>query len=146
MRVLAVLLALAALAGCRLEPGVPADADGDPSAVSADPSATVRPAPRGTQPAPPPDALVNPVGPDGRPEVVLYVTEWCPYCAQAREFMTAEGVPHRVVDIEKDENGNAEYQARGGTGGIPLVAVGARTIQGWSEEVATEMLTEAGYE
>lgn len=91
------------------------------------------------------DGLVETTTPDGKPEVVLYVTEWCPYCAQAREFMAAEDVPHRVVDIEKDAAGAAEYAARGGTGGIPLVAVGENTIQGWSEEVATQMLTEAGY-
>ncbi|WP_420457020.1 glutaredoxin family protein [Rubrivirga sp.] len=138
MRVLVLLFALAAVAGCRLEPGAPADN----AATAEAPPATAPPTGAQGEFS---DTLVPTTTPDGKPAVVLYVTEWCPYCAQAREFMTEEGVPHRVVDIEKDAVGQAEYQARGGDGGIPLVAVGERTIQGWSEEVATELLTEAGY-
>lgn len=146
MRSVVLLLALAAVAGCRLESRAPApESSAVPTAEAPAPLPT-RPPPPGTQPPPPPDALTNPAARDGRPEVVLYVTEWCPYCRQARDYMAAEGVPHRVVDIEKDPAGAREYRARGGTGGIPLVAVGTESIEGWSEAVAREMLAEAGYE
>lgn len=127
------LLLAATAVGCRFEARPPAE---DPA------SAPTAQAPM----APAAEAYVPATTPDGKPEVVLYVTEWCPYCAQAREYMAAADVPHRVVDIEKDAEGAAEYQARGGTGGIPLVAIGTNTIQGWSEEMAAQMLTEAGYE
>ncbi len=138
MRALVLLFALAAVAGCRIEPSPPADEGPSAEAPGVSAPAPSPPGARGGLPA-------TSMTPDGKPAVVLYVTEWCPYCAQAREFMAAEGVPHRVVDIEKDAAGAAEYQARGGDGGIPLVAVGQRTIQGWSAELATEMLAEAGY-
>jgi len=149
MRVLPVLLALAvgfagltALSGCHFERVAPTP-DADPTAAeSFVPSPN---APPGTQPPPPPEALTNPRMVDGKPEVVLYVTEWCPYCAQAREYMAAEDIPHRIVDIEKDEGGAREYRARGGTGGIPLVAVGTKVMEGWSADVAEGMLEEAGY-
>ena len=127
-----LLLALVAVAGCRLEPRAEAPADAPPPS-----------APGLEAPAPP---SAPPAAADGTAEVVLYVTEWCPYCAQAREYMAAEGVPHRVVDIEKDPAGAREYQARGGDGGIPLVAVGDNVMKGWSPEVAEEMLAAAGYE
>ena len=133
MRFAFLALLLVAVTGCRFE-ARPAAEDPAPA-----------PAPAAAAPGEFSDSLVETTTPDGKPAVVLYVTEWCPYCAQAREFMDAEDVPHRVVDIEKDPAGAAEYAARGGTGGIPLVAVGENTIQGWSEEVATQMLTEAGY-
>lgn len=150
MRFLILFLGLAVLAGCRLERSTPLpDAEPDPLATAEadgfEPPAD-RPPPPGTQPPPPPEALTNPRTVDGKPEVVLYVTEWCPYCAQAREYMAAEDIPHRIVDIEKDAEGAREYAARGGTGGIPLVAVGTRVMQGWSAEVAEEMLADAGYE
>ena len=131
------LLLFVALAGCQLD--APAEGSDEPVAEAA----VEAPAPA---PQPPPAPQGEPLGPDGRPEVVLFVTEWCPYCQQAREFMTAEGVPHRVVDIEKDGAGAQEYAARGGTGGIPLVAVGVETIEGWSETEARRMLSSAGYE
>ena len=121
----ALLLALA-LGGCRLELRAPE--------AAAAPAAEAPPAPAATDPA-------------GQPgEVVLYVTEWCPYCAQARDYMEAEGVPHRVVDIEKDAEGAREYQALGGDGGIPLVAVGPNVMRGWSAEAARQMLDAEGYE
>ena len=141
------LAALAVLAGCRLEPRAPVAASPDDPASAAAPAPFPdRPPPPGTQPAPPPDALVNPTTADGRPAVVLYVTEWCPYCRAAREYMAAEDIPHEVVDIEKDAEGAREYQARGGTGGIPLVAVGTKVMEGWNEGVARDLLDEAGYE
>ena len=141
MRLLLPLLALAlAAGGCRFEPRAEAP-DPPPSAA---PGALAGAVPDGVaEPVRPPQPAV---APDGRPEVVLYVTEWCPYCQQAREFMTAEGVPHRVVDIEASAENQREYQARGGQGGIPLVAVGAETIEGWSAPVAREMLDAAGYD
>lgn len=134
MRVFVLVLPLAALAvlasGCRVEPrATPADA----------PAETVTPA----APRPAADA-VRPPG--EKPEVVLYVTEWCPYCAQARDYMAEQNIPHRVVDIEASAEGAEEYQAMGGQGGIPLVAVGTETIEGWSAEAAREMLDAAGYD
>ena len=126
MRFLLPLVLVVAVSGCRIEPRLPAEpADGQ---ASAEPAPTAR------------------TTADGKPEVVLYVTEWCPYCAQARDYMAAEDIPHRVVDIEKDPEGAQEYAALGGDGGIPLVAVGTEVMKGWSADVARGMLDTAGYE
>ena len=132
------LVLLLTAAGCRIEPRA-ADAPAAEPAVL--PGAAV------AEPARQPDQRpAEAVPPGERPEVVLYVTEWCPYCKQAREYMDAEGVPHRVVDIEASDENRREYQARGGRGNIPLVAVGTETIEGWSADVARQMLDAAGYD
>ncbi len=135
MRVVLPLLLVALLTGCRVEPRAEAPA---PRVETADRPASAPPAPESVQPA------TEAAG--DRPDVVLYVTEWCPYCTQAREYMAAENIPHRVVDIEASPQASAEYQRMGGTGGIPLVAVGTETIEGWSAEAAREMLDAAGYD
>ncbi len=127
------LVLLLAAAGCRVETR---DADAPPAVL---PGAGVS----ARQPVEPPARAVPP---GERPEVVLYVTEWCPYCKQAREYMDTEGVPHRVVDIEASAENQREYQAMGGQGGIPLVAVGPETIEGWSAPMARQMLDAAGYD
>ncbi|WP_412062571.1 glutaredoxin family protein [Rubrivirga sp. IMCC45206] len=139
------LLFVVAVGGCRLESRPPMDAAQAAEAGVPPGALPEMPPPPGTQPPPPPAALTNPATVDGKAEVVLYVTEWCPYCAQAREYMADNDVPHRVVDIEKDPEGQREYAARGGTGGIPLVAVGLRAMEGWNAEVAQGMLDDAGY-
>jgi len=96
--------------------------------------------------APAPTTPTTQLTADSKPEVVLYVTEWRLYCKAAREYMTAENVPHRIVDIEKDSTGAQQYMALGGDGGIPLVAVGTSVMKGWSPEGARGMLDAAGYE
>lgn len=140
--VLLFALGLSLATGCQTAPSDAPAAD----VAEAPPAPPEAPPPPGTYPEPPPAALSEPLGPDGRPEVVLYVTSWCPYCRQARDYMAAEDIPHRVVDIEASQEGAREYAARGGTGGIPLVAVGVETIEGWSEEMARQMLDTAGYD
>lgn len=123
-----VLLFAIAAVGCRFETRVA-------------PEEPVAAAPAAPTPVPP-----QRLSADGKPEVVLYVTEWCPYCRAAREYMAAEDIPHRIVDIEKDTTGAQEYVALGGDGGIPLVAVGTNVMKGWSPEGARGMLDAAGYE
>ena len=39
-------------------------------------------------------------------EVILYATEWCGYCAKARELLAADGISYREIDIEKDSAGH----------------------------------------
>ncbi|MEM0960985.1 MAG: glutaredoxin family protein, partial [Bacteroidota bacterium] len=124
MRLLVLLSVLVAAAGCASDD---ATTSSSPDGSAQAPAVPVAPAGEAT-------------AADSQSEVVLYVTEWCPYCTQAREFMTAQNVPHRVVDIEKDIAGAREYTARGGTGGIPLVAVGDLTMEGWSAARAQAML------
>lgn len=92
-----------------------------------------------------PTAAPSPAAPsEGAEGVVVYVTEWCPYCRQAREYLDAEGVPYTAVDIEESEAAYAAYQEAGGTGGIPLVVIGETTMEGWSQEATEEALEGAG--
>ena len=140
MRTLLPILLVALVAGCHFEPrDAPAD-----EAVAGDAAPAQAEGPPARPAVTPPAAPA--VAPGDRPEVVLYVTEWCPYCSQARDFMAEQQIPHRVVDIEASAENSAEYQAMGGTGGIPLVAVGTETIEGWSAGAARQMLDAAGYD
>ena len=34
-----------------------------------------------------------------KPEVLLYVTSWCPYCRRAKALLTKKGVPFKEVDL-----------------------------------------------
>jgi mycoredoxin len=66
----------------------------------------------------------------GTPQVVLYATHWCGYCAKARQQLSSDGVPYREIDIERDAAGNAQYQALGGRG-IPLLQINGKLIHGF---------------
>lgn len=113
------LLALAVLTGCRLEP---------------------RQAPEATTPDTP-AAVTQPVS---DADVTVYLTEWCPYCRQTREYLDEIGVEYTAVDIESSPEALAEYQGQGGTGGIPLVVIGDTRIEGYSIPAFDEALDRAG--
>lgn len=63
--------------------------------------------------------------------VTMYSTSWCGYCKQARRYFTAEGIPFREHDIEKSSRARRAYNRLGG-GGVPLIKVDDRTMNGFS--------------
>jgi glutaredoxin len=67
-----------------------------------------------------------------QPQVVLYATSWCPYCAKTRAFFKRHGIQYVERNIEHDPRANAEYQRLGG-GGVPVIVVGNRVVDGYDE-------------
>jgi glutaredoxin len=78
-----------------------------------------------------------------QPEVIMYATDWCPYCRQAREHFARQGIAYREVDIEKSAAGRAEYDRLGGRG-VPLILVGRERLQGFRAESFDRLLRFAG--
>jgi glutaredoxin-like YruB-family protein len=66
--------------------------------------------------------------------VELYVTSWCGYCRKAERYLNQKGIPYMAYDIEKDEGAKRRYRELGGTGGVPLIQIGANQIKGFSPE------------
>ncbi len=81
--------------------------------------------------------------PASQPEVVMYVTDWCPYCRQARQHFARQGIAYREIDIEKSAAGRAEYDRLAGRG-VPLILVGSRRMQGFRAESVDRLLRSAG--
>jgi mycoredoxin len=80
-----------------------------------------------------------------KPEVKMYATSWCPYCAKARAYFARRGIAYVEVDIEKSREGRAEYDRLGARGSIPVILVGPRRMNGFSEARLSQLLAEAGY-
>ena len=67
-----------------------------------------------------------------QPDVLLYATEWCGYCAAAREFFSNNGIRYTELDIEKSSVGADGHRKLGGNG-VPLIVVGAELVHGYDE-------------
>jgi glutaredoxin len=80
----------------------------------------------------------------GKPEVKMYATSWCPYCAKARAYFSKRGIAYTEIDVEKSAEGLAEFRKLGGRG-VPLIVVGAGRMNGYSEARLAQLLSEAGY-
>jgi glutaredoxin len=64
--------------------------------------------------------------------VVMYATDWCGYCKQARIHFAKKGIPYVEHDIEKNPAAHAEFKRLGGRG-VPLIVHGANVMRGFSE-------------
>ena len=77
----------------------------------------------------------------GVPKVVMYATDWCPYCARARSLLASKGVPVEEIDIEAVEGARSEMEARSGRSSVPQIFIGDQHVGGCDELHA---LDEAG--
>jgi glutaredoxin len=79
---------------------------------------------------------------ESTPEVVMYATSWCPYCAQARAYFKESGIAYVEHDVEKSASAKAEFKRLGGRG-VPLIVVGREKLNGFSEQVLEALLAHA---
>lgn len=63
--------------------------------------------------------------------VLMYATDWCPYCARARRLLEQKAVPFEEIDIEARPEARAEMIARsGGRSSVPQIFVGDTHVGG----------------
>ena len=75
-----------------------------------------------------------------QPQVVMYATTWCGYCARARAFFTEHGISYVELDIERDARAEQMNRLLGG-GGIPTILVGEDgLVRGFDERALSRML------
>jgi glutaredoxin 3 len=65
--------------------------------------------------------------------VVLYTTEPCGFCRQAKALLDSRGVGYREVNLAKDPEGRASLVALTGQMTFPQIVVGARAVGGFRE-------------
>ncbi len=71
--------------------------------------------------------------------VVMLATDWCPYCARARRFLTGRGVPWCEYDTETSARGIELYRGHGGRG-VPIIIVGDDVLHGYDEQALVRLL------
>jgi glutaredoxin 3 len=70
--------------------------------------------------------------------VVLYTTEPCGFCRQAKALLQARGVSFQEINLAKDPEGRSDLVALTGQMTFPQVVVGARAIGGFRELLEAE--------
>ena len=69
--------------------------------------------------------------------VVLYSSDSCPYCLQAKAFLKKKGVEYQVRDTSIGKNAE-EMVTRTGRRGIPQIFINRQHIGGYSELLALD--------
>jgi glutaredoxin 3 len=72
------------------------------------------------------------------PIIVMYTTNWCPYCERARRLLRSKGVSFEEVDVESAAEKRAEMRSRSGRRSVPQIFIGDHHVGGSDDLAALE--------
>ena len=75
----------------------------------------------------------------GNPRVVMYATDWCGYCKEARQYFTEHGIDYVEFDIEKDRSAKRDFDTLLGSG-TPLLYHGYARMAGFNKRQVDSQL------
>lgn len=71
-------------------------------------------------------------------KVVMYTTQWCGYCAAARELLRSKGVEFEDISIDMDRDRRQEMYEKSGAKTVPQIFINDESIGGFTELAALE--------
>lgn len=69
----------------------------------------------------------------GPPQVRMYCTSWCGYCARAKRLLTARQASIEEIDIEAEPARRAEMRSRSGRTSVPQIFIGTVHVGGYDD-------------
>ena len=85
----------------------------------------------------------NPGSSAGHCSVTIYTTQSCPYCMQAKAFLSSKGIGYRERDVGSDDGARQEFARLNGRG-VPVILVGDQRMDGFDQGRLTNLLKTAG--
>ncbi len=73
-----------------------------------------------------------------QPNVTIYTTAWCPYCARAKRLLTEKQISFAEIDVDEDSKFRAEMQQRSSRRTVPQIFIGDRHVGGCDDLFALE--------
>ena len=68
-----------------------------------------------------------------RPDVTLYVSDWCPYCRLARDLLTQKDVVFSEINVEDQPKLREEMIARSNRRTVPQIFIGDKHVGGFDD-------------
>ena len=82
---------------------------------------------------------------EGSRQVVLYATDWCPYCRSLRILFDTHHIDYVERDVEHSALGAVGFLLLGGRG-VPVTVVGPRVVYGYDLAALQTALGEIGHD
>jgi len=70
--------------------------------------------------------------------IVVYSTDWCPFCTRARGLLERKGAEFEVIDIDERPEARAEMMARSGRRTVPQIFIGDTHVGGCDDLYALD--------
>jgi len=72
--------------------------------------------------------------------VTIYSTPTCPYCRQAKDYLTGKGVTFTDLDVATDLEARNAMVKRSGQLGVPVIEVDGQVVVGFNRGRLDELL------
>lgn len=72
--------------------------------------------------------------------VTVYSTPTCPWCKKTKEFLKANKIKFKDVDVSKDKKAAKEAIKKSGQMGVPIIDVNGEIIVGFNESLLKKAL------
>jgi len=77
--------------------------------------------------------------------VRIFSTPTCPYCKQAKEFLSSKGISFEDIDVSSNPEGLKEMRTiTGGARTVPVIVIDDTVIVGYEETDIAKTLKEKG--
>lgn len=71
-------------------------------------------------------------------KVIVYTTQYCPYCTRAKDLLTRKGVAFEEIDVTEDQKTRNTLEEKTGCMTVPLIFIGDEFIGGSDDLYALE--------
>lgn len=73
-------------------------------------------------------------------QVIVYSTEYCPWCHRAKEFLVSNRISFKEIDVGANEKAAREMIKKSGQRGVPVIEIGKKIIVGFDEPAIRQAL------
>ena len=72
--------------------------------------------------------------------VTIYSTPTCPYCHQAKDYLTSKGIAFTELNVATDLDARSAMVQRSGQLGVPVIEVDGQVVVGFNRGKLDELL------
>ncbi|AYC34663.1 glutaredoxin 3 [Pseudomonas cavernae] len=72
------------------------------------------------------------------PSVVVYSSDWCPYCMRAKQLLASKGVAFEEIKVDGQPQLRAEMSHKAGRTSVPQIWIGSTHVGGCDDLYALE--------
>ncbi len=73
-----------------------------------------------------------------RPDITVYVTDWCPYCRRAKNLLAGKSAAFREINVDDEPKFREEMIARSGRRTVPQIFIGDKHVGGCDDLFALQ--------
>ncbi|MDB5982047.1 MAG: glutaredoxin 3 [Pseudomonas sp.] len=71
-------------------------------------------------------------------DVIVYSSDWCPYCTRAKQLLQKKGVAFEEIKVDGKPQLRAEMTQKAGRTSVPQIWIGASHVGGCDDLFALE--------